>query len=221
MVTRVRGGWKACGAVLALAGLLCLADPAGAASGNLVFLTVKQGLQDAEGTGDTLFKRLERDHGKLRGDRQVTTVGLELDFYAIAGRTGGLAVGTEVSQYSQTFRFRTSDTTKTDEDLTLGGRSMLFTLKGFLRWGPVLPFIAIGSGNYYVEYHQSTEDRSLLDSAPNVVTARVGTRVLLGRWGLLLEAGATDAPLRVQTQSGVATLNLGGAYANAGISWLW
>jgi hypothetical protein len=221
MVTNLARKSGAVWGSLVLGLLLCLATSARAEGGSLVFLTVKQGIQNADGTGDSLFKRLERDHGALRGNREVQTVGIELDFYAVTSRNAGLAVGTELQQYGKSFHFRTTDPAKSNEDLSLAGRSLLFTLKGFLRWGPVLPFIGIGSGNYYAEYHQSAERLSLLDSAPNVFTVRVGTRILLGRWGLLLEGGETDAPLRVHTQSGNSSLNLGGRYTSAGLSYLW
>jgi hypothetical protein len=204
-----------------LGALLCLASAVQAASGTVVFLTVKSGVQNAEGTGDTLFERLERDHGAVRDSRQVNIQGVELDFYAATSRNAGLAVGAELQQYSKTFRFRTNDPTKTSEDLSLAGRAFLFTLKGFLRWGPVLPFIGVGSGNYYVQYHQATENLSFLDSASNVLNTRVGARWLLGRWGLLLETGHTAAPLRVRTTSGTSILNLGGNYTSAGLSWAW
>lgn len=213
------GRWRRGGALLGV--LLCLASAAQAASGTVVFLTVKSGVQSAEGTGDTLFERLERDHGPARDSREVNLQGVELDFYAATSRNAGLAVGAELQQYSKTFRFRTADPTQSNEDLRLAGRAFLFTLKGFLRWGPVLPFIGIGSGNYYVQYHQATENLTFLDSAPNVFTARLGVRWLLGRWGLLLETGHTAAPLKVRTASGSSTLNLGGSYTSAGLSWAW
>lgn len=206
---------------LLLAALLGIAAPVRAESGTVVFLTVKGGVQNADGSGDNLFKTLEKDHGALRGDRAVTLQGVELDFYAATSRNAGLAVGTELQQYSRTFHFRTNNPALTNEDLTISGRALLFTLMGFLRWGPVLPFIGIGSGNYYVQYHQATENLSFLDSATSVLNARAGMRFLLGRWGLLLEVGETSAPLRVHTQSGNSTLNLGGTYAQGGISYAW
>jgi hypothetical protein len=207
-----------------IGGLLCLAGMAShawAANGSVVFLTLKYGVQNADGTGDTLFHQLENDHGKAKDNRDVTIQGVELDFYSATSRNAGLAVGLELQQYSKTFRFRTSDATKTNEDLSISARALLFSLKGFLRWGPVLPFIGIGSGNYYVHYHQAAETLSLLDSAPNVFTARAGARLLLGRWGLLLETGQTSAPVRIHTESGNARLNLGGNFTSAGLSWAW
>ncbi|HEX7928108.1 MAG TPA: hypothetical protein VF678_10980 [bacterium] len=222
MVTLLRYAPRACLLASAALILLGLPRPVHAANGSVVFLTVKYGTQNADGTGDTLFKQLENDHGTLKDSRDVVLQGVELDFYSATSRNAGLAVGLELQQYSKSFRFRATNGTQTDEDLKFAGRAVLFSLKGFLRWGPVLPFFGVGSGNYYVQYHQATENISLLDSAPNVFTARVGARVLVaGHWGVLLETGQTSAPVRIHTQSGNASLNLGGNFTSAGISYAW
>jgi hypothetical protein len=209
---------------VALALVLALAWPSGPASGadsSLMFLTFKRGVQDPGGSGDTLIPALETSHGPLQGTRAVQTQGVELDVYSVASAAAGIAVGVEILEYDQTLRFAPVSPVQTPETLRLSAQSVLFTLKGFLRWGPLLPFVGIGSGNYYVKYRQDQEGLAFLDSAPEVLTARVGMRVMLGRLGLLAETGATAAKLRVQTQAGLSTLELGGSYTTAGLSWLW
>ena len=96
---------------------------------------------------------------------------------------------------------------------------VLFTFKTFLRWGDVFPFFGAGLGNYYVNYDEAMSGISFRDSPDSVYNARVGVRILVGRLGLLAEAGNTHAQLPIVTGSGPATLELGGNYSNVGLSW--
>src|SRR5689334_8538450 len=101
MVTLLRYAPRACLLASATLIMLALVRPVQAANGSVVFLTVKYGTQNADGTGDTLFKQLENDHGTLKDSRDVTLQGVELDFYSATSRNAGLAVGLELQQYSK------------------------------------------------------------------------------------------------------------------------
>jgi hypothetical protein len=215
------GGVRPWAAAAVLAALLCWSGAARAAESSLVFVTVKRGVQDASGSGDTLFARLQQDHGAPQDDRAVETTGIELDLYSIAGKSYGVAVGMEVLQYDKLFHFSDPAGALTAETLRLEARGALYSLKGFLRWGVVLPFVALGGGNYYVTYMQSQEGLRFIDSATQVFHTRAGVRLMMGRFGMLFESGQVTAPLRVHTAGGNSTLELGGSFANVGFSWLW
>jgi len=43
----------------------------------------------------------------------------------------------------------------------------------------------------------------------------------VGRWGLLVEVGQIDAPLRVLSNNVSSTLDLGGGFYNVGLSYVW
>ncbi|MEE8435109.1 MAG: hypothetical protein V3S64_10020, partial [bacterium] len=78
-----------------------------------------------------------------------------------------------------------------------------------------------GIGNYYINLGQSS-GLSLRLSPKNVFNFRGGIFVLLNRhWGLVLEAGQTSAEVDVPTATGSKTLELGGSYANLGISFVF
>jgi hypothetical protein len=205
-------------ALVALAGLL--PGSALAQERTLVFLTVKQGEQQAG--GGSLFGTIAANHGPLQDSRTVTRTGIELDIYAVTRHKYGLAVGLEVMDYDKTFTFSDPNGVLPPERLRLDARSFLYTLKGFLRYGDFLPFVGIGTGTYYVSYNEQVSGLSFLDSATNVFAYRAGFRWLMaGHLGLLVEAGEISAPLRVNSNNTNSTLELGGSFWNAGLSWVW
>jgi hypothetical protein len=201
-------------AALAVALLAGGAAPAAAQSETLYFLTIKRGFTDASGSGEDLFDRLGAAHGKLTGGRGTQTGAVELDIYGVSRDAMGLGVGLEVLGYDHDWLF--GDGTQ----VHLRTKGVLFTFKTFLRLGSVFPFFGFGLGNYYVNYSQ-TGGPSLRDSPDAVYNVRAGVRVLLGRLGLLLEAGNTRAQLPIDTDIGRAKLELGGIYSNVGLSWVF
>ena len=180
----------------------------------LYFLTVKKGVSDPSGSGDTLFETLAKDHGPLQDEREVEPVSLELDIYGVSGGRFGLGIGTEVLQYDDFISLPSG------ERVGMRVKGVLFTLKTFLRLGAFFPFVGLGIGNYYANL-DLPGGRSLRDSPDDVFNARAGLRVLLGRLGLLVEVGNTAAQLDVPSLSGPATLELGGTYTNVGLSWVF
>jgi hypothetical protein len=212
----------AAAAVWLLAGIALAALPghARAQEHTLIFLTVKQGEQQAG--GGTLFDTIAANHGPLQTNRTVTRQGVELDIYAVTRHKFGLAVGLELMDYDKTFFFSDPNGVQTQEHVRLDARSFLYTLKGFLRFGDFLPFAGIGTGTYYVSYNEQVSGQSFLDAANNVFTYRAGFRwLLVGRIGLLVEAGEISAPLRVISNNTTSTLELGGSFWNAGLSYVW
>lgn len=207
-------------AALCLAALACLAQgTAHAQEATIYFLTAKAGQQDV---GGSLFNTLAANHGPLQGSKSVTRAGFDFDIYAVTRHHYGLAVGIEVMDYNQTFKFQGPAGVQTPEQLQLQARSVLYTLKGFLRFGDFLPFIGLGTGTYYVNYNEEVSGLSFADSATNVLAYRAGFRWLMaGRWGLLVEAGEIDAPLRVVSNNTASTLSLGGGFYNVGLSYVW
>jgi hypothetical protein len=186
----------------------------------LVFFTVKTGEQTAGG-GD-LFDTLAANHGALRDSRTVTRNGFDLDIYAVTPHKYGLAVGLELMDYDKTFHFSNPSGGQTPENLRLQTRSFLFTLKGYLRFGDFLPFVGIGTGTYYVSYNEKVSGLSFLDAATSIVAYRAGFRwLMVGRLGLLVEAGEISAPIHVTSNNTTSTLDLGGAFTNVGLSYVW
>jgi hypothetical protein len=207
-------------ALAALAGALLLgsgAPPAAAQSNALYFLSLKRGTIDATGSGENLFERLDTvaGHGPLQGERSAPTWGLEFDVYGIAEREAGLGLGIEVVQYDKTWRMQDG------EEIHMRGKGVLFTIKRYWRLGSVLPFVAAGLGNYYLNYEQNPGGPTFRDSPSSAYTARAGVRWMLGRFGLLLEAGATHAALPITIDVGTADVELGGRYANGGLFWVF
>lgn len=206
-----------------LAALLASALLPGAAraqEATLFFLTAKTGEQQAG--GGSLFETLAASHGPLQDNRTVIRRGMELDIYAVTRHKFGLAVGLEVMDYEKTFAFSDPAGGLTPERLKLDGRSFLYTLKGFLRFGDFLPFIGLGTGSYYVSYNEEVSQLSFLDSATGVLAYRAGFRWLMSRrLGLLAEAGEISAPIKVLSNGTVSTLDLGGSFFNAGLSYAW
>ncbi len=199
-----------------LAVLLLGARPAAAQDGTLYFVTIKKGVSDASRSGETIFSNFAQSaHGPLQGEHKLNTRGVELDIYSVSRSSAGLGIGMEVVEYNQSFYLQDG------EKVTLDAKGVLFSLKTFLRLGPVFPFVGVGLGNYYVNYSQAAAAISFRDSPDSVYNARVGVRILLGRLGLLLEAGDTRAKLPIQTDVGRATLELGGSYQNVGLSWVF
>lgn len=209
------------GALLALVALAGLsARQAQAQEHTLVFLTVKQGEQQTG--GGSLFGTLAANHGPLQDDRTVTRRGIELDLYAVTRHKYGLALGLEVMDSDKTYRFSDPNGVLPPERLRLDTRSFLYTLMGFLRYGDFLPFAGIGTGTTYVSYNEEVSGLSFLDSATNVFSYRAGFRWLMaGRLGVLVEAGEISAPIRVNSNNTTSTLDLGGSFWNAGLSWVW
>jgi hypothetical protein len=185
----------------------------------LFFLTAKGGQQDV---GGSLFNTLQATHGHLLDSKTVDRAGFDLDIYAVTRSKFGLAIGLEVMQFAKTFSFQDPTGVQTPEQLHLDGRSFLYTLKAFARYGDFLPFFGIGTGTYYLSYNERVSKLSFLDVATDVFSYRAGFRWLLaGRWGMLAEYGEISAPLRVQTNNTTSTLQLGGTFWNAGISYVW
>jgi len=210
----------AAAAALWLATLACLAmATADAQEATIYFLTAKAGQQDV---GGSLFKTLAANHGPLRDAKTVTREGFDFDIYAVTRHHYGLAIGIDLMDYDQTFHFQGLSGVQTPEQLRLQARSILYTLMGFLRFGDFLPFIGLGTGTYYVHYNEKVSGLSFADAAADVFAYRAGFRwLMVGRWGLLVEVGQIDAPLRVLSNNVSSTLDLGGGFYNVGLSYVW
>lgn len=194
-------------------------ESAAAQEATLYFLTVKQG---QEQVGGNLFNTLAANHGPLQGDKTVTQTGFSFDIYAVTRKKYGLAISLELMDYDKTFPFKDPTGTLPPEQVRLQGRSVLYSLEGFLRFGDFLPFIGIGTGTYYVSYNEQVSKLSFIDTATNVFTSRIGFRwLLVGRWGILAEVGQTSAPIQVVSNNKTSTLDLGGPFWNGGISYVW
>ena len=139
--------------------------------------------------------------------------------YTAASSRYGIGVSLEVHDYAKTYDFSDDSGSLPPEQVQLEGRSLLYTLNGFLRFGRFLPYVGLGTGNYYVKYHERNAGISFLDTAPQVWTVRAGFRMLFGRLGLLAEAGQIRAPLTIRSRSEKASLELGGDYTALGICW--
>lgn len=205
-------------ATLAVAGLIIASPGKGNAAETFYFLTLKAGEMTAENSGDTLFDRLEEESGELQGDRKVSTLGIEFDLYTAPSPIFAIGLGLETHEYSKSFSFVDFSGALPSERISIEGRTLLYTLKAYLRFGAFLPFVGVGSGNYYVKYKEKIGGASFIDAAPEVWTARVGLRMLVGRLGLLLEYGQIRAPLKIRSRSDGATLELGGTYTAVGLS---
>lgn len=189
------------------------------AAETLYFLTLKRAQMSAEGAGDNLLERLAEEHGEVQDDRAVTTSGVELGIYTAASSRFGIGVSLEVQDYAKTYDFADDSGTLPPEQMQLEARSLLYTLNGFLRFGRFLPYVGLGTGNYYVKYREREAGISFIDTAPQVWTVRAGFRMLFGRLGLLAEAGQIRAPLTIRNRSEKSILELGGDYTAFGISW--
>ena len=212
--------WLGFPLALLLLGIGLQARPAAGQEATLMFLTLKEGEQAAG--GGTLLGTLSAAHGPALENRTAIRRGVELDIYAVTRSKFGLAVGLEVMDYLKTFSFSDPSGALPPERLRLDARSFLYTLKGFLRFGDFLPFIGIGSGTYYVSYNEELSQLSFLDSSIGVLAYRVGFRwLLVGRLGLLVEAGEISAPIQVFSNNAMSTLDLGGSFFNAGLSYVW
>lgn len=193
--------------------------PARAQEATLYFLTVKQGEQQV---GGSLFGTLAANHGARQENLTVIRSGAELDIYGVTRHKYGLAAGVEVMDYNKTFTFQDPTGVQTPERLRLNARSVLFTLKAFLRFGDFLPFIGLGTGTYYVSYNEQVSGLSFVDTATSVFAYRAGFRwIMAGRLGLLVEGGEIFAPIRVLSNNTTSTLELGGSFFNAGLSYVW
>ena len=186
-------------------------------SGNLYILSIKGGLLDTSTSGDTFIDYLEttEGHGALQTSRQEDTINLEQDIYGISADGMGLGVGLEILSYKKQHVFQDGET------LDMVVKGVHFTLKTYLRLGRLFPFLGAGIGNYYINLAQSS-GLSLRLSPKDVFNFRGGIFLLLGRhWGLVLEAGQTSAEVDVPTPTGSESLELGGSYANFGISYVF
>jgi len=207
-------------AVLAAA-VLCWSAPqqAWAVRQNFFFINLKVGTQDTGATGDTIIEALENDPtfgGPVQNpNREVVQRAVEFDFFVVPGDVLGLGLGIESGEYQSRYDFGDP----TSETLKLQARSLLYLFKLFLRLGFVMPYVAVGSGNYYVRYEETNGRRAFRDSAPYVFTQRAGLRLLLGRFALLYETGRTDAPLTIEARPDAPRLELGGTFTNVGVSW--
>jgi hypothetical protein len=206
-------------ALVAALAVLAAARPAHAQEATVFFLTAKTGQQEV---GGSLFKTLANNHGPLQENHTVNRAGFELDVYAVTRKKFGLAVGMEVMQFDKTFTFFDKSGVLPTERLRLDGRSFLYTLKGYLRFGNVLPFFGVGTGSYYVSYDEKVSKLSFLDVSTPVLAYRAGLRWLVaGHWALLAEGGEIIAPIHVTTGNQGATLELGGSFWNLGVSYAW
>lgn len=186
-------------------------------SGNLYFFTIKGGQLDTSTSGDTFIEYLAttEGHGALQTSRQEDTINFEQDIYAISASGMGLGVGLEILSYTKQHVFQDGET------LSMVVKGVHFTLKTYLRLGRLFPFLGAGIGNYYINFEQSS-GLSLRLSPKDVYNLRGGIFVLLSRhWGLVLEAGNTSAEVDIPTANGSKTLELGGSYANFGISYVF
>ena len=193
--------------------------PSTEAAETLYFLTLKRARMSAEGAGDNLLERLAEEHGEVQDDREVATSGVELGIYAAASSRYGIGVSLEVHDYAKEYDFSDNGGGLPPEQIRLETRALLYTLNGFLRFGRFLPYVGLGTGNYYVKYRERAAGVSFIDTAPQVWTVRAGFRMLFGRLGLLAEAGQIRAPLTIRSRSEQSTLELGGDYTALGISW--
>lgn len=183
------------------------------------FITLKSGTMTAEDSGDKLFDVKEAENGALQQTREVNIQGVEWEFFATPNDRFGLGLALETHQYAKNFRFVDESGALTSDRISINGRSLLYTLRFYFRLGPFIPFIGAGSGNYYVKYSERLSSISFIDSAPDVWTTRYGFRMLLGRFGLLVEQGQIRAPLKIRSRSDQPTLELGGNYTAFGLSW--
>ncbi|MBI3991850.1 MAG: hypothetical protein HY342_01145 [Candidatus Lambdaproteobacteria bacterium] len=204
-------------ALLLAAGLL--APPRAQATTTSYFVTLKSGVMTGEGSGDTLFRVKQAENGTLRESREVSTQGLELDFYTASTDLFGMGLALETHQYAKSFTFSDAAGALPGDRVNIEGRTLLYTLRAYLRLGLLLPFVGLGSGNYYVKYAESLNPVSFIDSAPQVWTTRYGFRMLFGRFGLLAEQGQIMAPLAVRSRADRPTLELGGRYTAFGLSY--
>jgi hypothetical protein len=217
MVTRMRA--ISCLIVL-LAGLTvaCAAIPGQAqAQGKFdFFLTAKAGRQTAEGTGDNIVEDFEAVHGDLVEDREVKTEGIEFDLVTFPRRSAGVGLGLEYYQYYKVFHFRDPAGLKPPGQMNIKGRAFLYTLKFYGRLGPLWPFLGVGSGIYVANFGENGE-ATFFEGSTEVLHGRLGARLLLGKWSILLEYGRTHAPLFIQTRPNMPELELGGIYSAVGI----
>lgn len=206
---------------LALSGLL--AAPAAAQTDTLYFLTAKRLAQQP--SGDTLVEALEQQHGPLTEDRGVTVSGAELDIYGISASRTGLGIGLELQHYEKELAFRDPTMVLPPRTLDMTVRTVLFTLKAYLRLGSFYPFLGAGLGNAYLKLDDSASSGpQLSNTAESVSNVRAGFRwLMLGRLGLLGEVGRTRARLEVDLDPATPneTLELGGTYRGAGVFWVF
>lgn len=186
-------------------------------SGNLFIFSVKAGRLDTSTSGDTFIDFLETNegHGALKTSRQEDTINFEQDIYAISSARVGIGIGLEILSYRKQHVFQDGET------LNIVVKGVHFTFKTYLRLGALFPFLGVGIGNYYINLDQSS-GLSLRLSPKDVYNFRGGVFFLLSRnWGLVLEAGQTSAEVEVPTTTGSETFELGGTYANFGISYVF
>ena len=205
-------------ALLLAAGALLGPAPAHAGS-TYYFVTLKSGVMTGEGSSDTLFRLKAAENGPRRESREVTIQGLELDFYTASTDLFGMGLALETHQYAKSYTFSDASGSLPTDRVNIEGRTLLYTLRAYLRLGLFLPFVGLGSGNYYVKYAEALNSVSFIDSAPQVWTTRYGFRMLIGRFGLLAEQGQIMAPLAVRSRADRPTLELGGRYTAFGLSY--
>lgn len=181
------------------------------------FVTLRYGNQTAEGSGDTVIQDFEMDHGELVDDRAVHTMGIEYDLVTFPRPNAGVGLGLEYHQYVQVLHFEDPNGVKPNGRFYLKGRALLYTLKFYANWGPVWPYLGLGSGMYVANFAENNLV-SYFEAAPQVYHGRLGARILMGEWSLLLEYGRTRAPLVVQRDR-FPELELGGVYTLIGVGW--
>lgn len=206
----------ACGLLL----LLPVMSGAARAQGSLeYFLTLKSGKQDAAKTNDTAITSLESSFGELQGNRVADVLGLELDVMIFPTSGYGVGLGLEYHEYKKYLRFEDSSGALPGEVLKLEGTALLYTFKLYAQMGFLLNYIGIGSGNYFLQYHELNSTRKFRGSSEEVLSARVGTRMEFGKWSVLLEYGETRAPEKLFFLNSQPVLELGGRFWNFGVGY--
>ena len=217
MVARTKKAGLALAILAALTLALTAAPRRAPAQGQLAyFLTLRSGVQNAEGSGDTLFEDFEAEHGPFTGTRDVETEGLEFDLITFPSQDYGVGLGIEYHQYFKVFFFQDPTGALPSSRITLKGRALLYTLKFYRRFDSFWPYLGLGTGNYFMNFSEGGMVR-FFEASTEVYHGRVGVRIPIGSWSLVLEYGRTHAPITIQTRPNLPVLELGGTYRSVGI----
>ena len=182
-------------------------------------MTLKYGTQDPTTTNDNAIESLEALYGELQGDRVVKTYGVELDIMTFPSSQSGVGLGLEYHVYDKQLVFEDSSGVLPGERVQLKGKAFLYTLKFYRQTGFLLNYLGIGSGNYFLQYHETKSGLKFRGSSEEVLTGRLGTRMEFGVWSVVLEYGETRAKEAMFFLSGEPKLELGGSYWNLGLGY--
>ncbi|MDH4122313.1 MAG: hypothetical protein OEV94_11460 [Deltaproteobacteria bacterium] len=205
-------------AVPLLLALLTAAGPA-LGAGSEFLLTYKRVILN--GDGDSISGKWKAEHGNPLGGRDMRPGMVELEYRFFHQDKAGTALTLELSDFSHTFRLVDPTLVLPSETVNLKARLLLYSFKGYTRWGSVLPFFSLGSGAYYVTYSEQTTGNKFLASAPQVFSMRAGFHWMWGSLGMAAEAGYLYASVPVITRPDRASLELGGTWAAWGVTWVW